>query len=109
MEELKSQDINVEGLLNGSTVNNAVDNTVKDMEDEIKIAASELLEYKSSFEDKLANRIRDIEAQIQDKEDTVKRLKEQLKIRWKTILRPNSASRSIRRIRLLRQQCPKLY
>lgn len=79
MEELKSQDINVEGLLNGSTVNNAVDNTVKDMEDEIKIAASELLEYKSSFEDKLANRIRDIEAQIQDKEDTVKRLKEQLK------------------------------
>jgi hypothetical protein len=78
MEELKSQDINVEGLLNGSTVNNAVDNTVKDMEDEIKIAASELLEYKSSFEDKLKNRIRDIEAQIQDKEDTVKRLKDQL-------------------------------
>ena len=78
MESLKNQGINVEGLLDGSTVNNAVDNTVKDMEDEIKIAASELLEYKSSFEDRLANRIRDIEAQIQDKEDTVKRLKEQL-------------------------------
>lgn len=78
MEELKSQNIDAEALLNGSAVNNEVDNTVKDMEDEIKIAASELLEYKSSFEDKLANRIRDLEAQIRDKEDLVKRLKEQL-------------------------------
>ena len=78
MEELMGEDVDVDSLLDGSAVDKEVDGNVQEMEDEIKLAASELMEYKATFESKLANRVRDYEAQIQDKEDLVKRLKEQL-------------------------------
>lgn len=78
MESLMGEDVDAESLLNGSAADKEVNDTVQNMEDEIKLAASELMEYKATFESKLANRVRDYEAQIQDKEDLVKRLKEQL-------------------------------
>ena len=78
MESLKTEEIDADSILDGSVVTDEVNGTIQDMEDDIKLAASELLEYKSSFESKLSNRLRDIDAQIQDKEDLKQRLKEQL-------------------------------
>ena len=78
METLVAEDVDVGSILDGSAANEGVNNNLQIMEDEIKLSASELMEYKTSFEDKLANRVRDFEAQIQDKEDLKQRLKEQM-------------------------------
>ena len=78
MESLMGEDVDAESLLNGSAADKEVNDMVQNMEDEIKLSASELQEYKTTFEDRLATRVRDYEAQIQDKQDLIARLKEQL-------------------------------
>ena len=78
MADLQAEDVDVDSLLDGSMATDEINGSLQNMEDDIKLAASELLEYKSSFESRLATRLRDIDAQIQDREDLLSRLKEQL-------------------------------